>query len=101
VYFVRDAEPFHLFDRYRLLPRIQDTTVMLYLLPEHAEESGKRPQIVFRATLDSVSKDPYVPSKLESLGAGDGSAYQGLISTGSGGGGGGKSAGGAAAGGGK
>ena len=93
VYFVRDAEPFQIFDRYRLLPKIQDTTVLLYLMPDNPQDAGKRPQIVFRSTLDSVGSTPYIPPKMEAPGSVDG--YQGLISTGAGGSSGGKAPGGA------
>jgi hypothetical protein len=82
VYYVRDAEPFQIFDRFRLLPRVQDTTVILYLMPDDPANFSKRPQVIFRASIDSLPSTPYVPSRLEP--GGDASAYQNLIQTGSG-----------------
>jgi hypothetical protein len=93
VYYVRDAEPFQIFDRFRLLPKVQDTTVVLYLMPDAHSDPSKRPQVVFRASLDSLNTTPHVPSKLDS--AGEAGPYQGLIQTGAGGSSGGGKSGGA------
>ena len=81
-----------------MLPRVQDTTVVLYLMPDNPQDASKRPQVVFRSTLDSVGGAAYVPPKIEAPGSGDGAQYQGLINTGASGASGGKSPGGAAGG---
>lgn len=61
-YVVHDSQPIRLFDSYRLLPRVDDEGVILYLLPPR-ERRGEVPRVVFRGLLTSVIGAPYVPSK--------------------------------------
>ena len=80
-YVVHDSQPIRLFDNYRLLPRVDDTGVVLYLLPPSSRR-GEIPRVVFRGLLTSVIGAPYVPARslLETPDGGlDGKARRELV----------------------